>query len=379
MQDTDVPVKFPLPFGENAVSGTIRAVPVTTTDPNAASLDLGFPENTFTPIGAGGSPPNGEDFNGILNQETAWARWLSAGGPIKYDATFAADANVGGYPKGSIVQSAATFGLFFYCLTNDNVTDPDAGGAGWQAFNIFTVPATGGQFRNINGGTCGLFPYNGGYLWIDGLNYQIPAGLTVINSGLSFNTLYYCYAYMNAGVMTLEASLTGKTFAANGIPQKAGDPTRTLVGSMYTDPAGAFIDTQVKRNVNTWFNRRSRQLYGQFTNITIANTSPTLLSAVANVEAIVWDDEATLAVVTGTTTLGTSIDIAQTYVGLDGAQVSGGSSSALNASTISKQGAQAAYSGQVAEGHHVWTPFGNTQGGNNTNWAVNMSVLIGGS
>ena len=139
MKLTDIPTKFPVPFGNSATSSFIRVVPQTTTDPCAASLNLGFPPNTFQPIGAGGCPPDGRDFNGILNNSTAWNRWQNAGGPLAYDSAFSTAIN--GYPKGTVLTSA-TFGQFWISTADDNTSDPDTGGANWIGFtplNLYAI------------------------------------------------------------------------------------------------------------------------------------------------------------------------------------------------------------------------------------------------
>ena len=133
MKASDIPSKFPIPFAENAGASFKRAIPTTTPDPAAASLDLGFPPATATPVAAGGTPPNIADENGILYVISAWARWMQAGDvPVPFDAVFS--AAIGGYPKGARVASATNFGLFWYSLIDDNTSDPDAAGAGWASF-----------------------------------------------------------------------------------------------------------------------------------------------------------------------------------------------------------------------------------------------------
>lgn len=129
MQQSDVPGKSPLVFGTSATGTYIRTVPQTTADPAAASFTLGFPPQTFTDEGAGGTPPDGRDFNGILNHLSGWCRWLMAGGPIAYDSAF--QTAIGGYPLGAIVLSTVTAGLKFRSITENNTTNPDSGGAGW--------------------------------------------------------------------------------------------------------------------------------------------------------------------------------------------------------------------------------------------------------
>ena len=89
---SSAPPKFNIPWGNSAGVPYIRSIPqgsqigITNC---AASLTDGFPPLSFTPPGAGGCPPFGADFNGILQQITQWSRWYSAGGPIFYDSAFA--------------------------------------------------------------------------------------------------------------------------------------------------------------------------------------------------------------------------------------------------------------------------------------------------
>lgn len=139
MKASAIPTKFPVPFAASATGSFIRSIPQTSTDPCAASLNLGFPPNTFQPLAAGGCPPDGRDFNGILNQATAWNQWLNAAGPIAYDPTFSTAIN--GYPKGTVLTSA-TFGQFWISTVDDNTSDPDTGGANWIGFtslNLYAV------------------------------------------------------------------------------------------------------------------------------------------------------------------------------------------------------------------------------------------------
>lgn len=149
MQSSDIPNKSAKVFAQSATGSFVRAIPQTTADPAAASFDVGFPPQTFTDQGAGGTPPDGRDFNGILNFLSAWARWQATGAPVGYDSTFQTD--IGGYPKGAVVASATTLGVFWLSTVENNLTNPDTGGAGWRRhalaggvinMRIFTASAT---------------------------------------------------------------------------------------------------------------------------------------------------------------------------------------------------------------------------------------------
>ena len=148
MLSSDIPDWSAKRFAEDATGTYVRPVPQTTADPAAASMALGFPPQTFTDEGAGGTPPDGRDFNGILNFLSAWAQWVGLGGPIPYNAAI---SSAGGYPKGARVQSATNPPRIWLCTADNNTTDPDAGGAGWVSdvsvtYQNFTAAGSG----NVN-------------------------------------------------------------------------------------------------------------------------------------------------------------------------------------------------------------------------------------
>ena len=131
MQLSNSPGKLVLPF---ASAGNKNSIPVDSQigiTPGAASLADGFPPLTMTPVAAGGVPPSGLDMNGILYELSNVIRWANAGGGYTYDADFATDSNVGGYPKGARVLRADGSGYWFN-TADGNETDPDSpSGTGW--------------------------------------------------------------------------------------------------------------------------------------------------------------------------------------------------------------------------------------------------------
>lgn len=132
MEVSNEPAKFPIPFAAGAGAGFIRPIPELSQipiTPGAASLIDGFPPSNFLPKSAGGVPPFGQDMNGILNEISSWSQWYQAGGPIAFDSTF--QTAILGYPSGSLIQSATTPGKFYLSGADNNVTNPDSGGAGW--------------------------------------------------------------------------------------------------------------------------------------------------------------------------------------------------------------------------------------------------------
>lgn len=130
MQQSNAPAKLVLPFAQSGAKNTIPTASQIGITPGAASLVDGFPPLTRTPLVAGGIPPSGLDFNGIFNLLSAINRWSVAGGRYAYDNAFATNANVGGYPKGAVVLRTDGEGGWLNTVEN-NLTDPEAGGAGW--------------------------------------------------------------------------------------------------------------------------------------------------------------------------------------------------------------------------------------------------------
>ncbi|KXJ63053.1 hypothetical protein AXY46_03280 [Achromobacter xylosoxidans] len=119
-----------MPFAQSGTKNTIPVASQIGVTPGAASFTDGFPPLTMTPLAAGGVPPYGADFNGILNFLSSAARWGQAGAGYPYDAAFA--AAIGGYPIGAMLQQAAGGG-YWLNLADNNVTNPDTGGANWIA------------------------------------------------------------------------------------------------------------------------------------------------------------------------------------------------------------------------------------------------------
>lgn len=150
MQYSQIPAKFTIPFANGATGGFIRTIPAASQigiAAGAASLTDGFPPITFAAIGSGGVPPSGQDFNGILNQITAWSRWQAAGALPQYDATFA--NAIGGYPYGALLAST-TAGTIWINTADNNTSNPDAGGStGWTAVGSALSTLTPSQLLTV--------------------------------------------------------------------------------------------------------------------------------------------------------------------------------------------------------------------------------------
>jgi hypothetical protein len=191
MLASQIPTKFPIPFGDSAAAGTIRPVPIadqTATSPGAASLTTGFPPATGQPLASGGIPPSMQDFNGILNQITAWCRWQGAGGLPQFDATFA--AKIGGYPAGAVLSSA-TLGHVWLSVADNNATDPEGGASqSWiglspsAAKTIFNVQRLSTTTRTVMSGSGAGILVNG----ITGLSYTKQSATSLVLVWAAYTT-----------------------------------------------------------------------------------------------------------------------------------------------------------------------------------------------
>lgn len=205
MQDTDIPAKFPIPWASAAGGAYRRAIPTASQigiQNGAASLTDGFPPLNFLPVASGGVPPFGADVNGILQQITQWNRWQQAGGPIYRDSTYS--TAIGGYPRGSLLTSTQGDRLWL-STTQNNTTDPNAGGAGWvplaSAWSARAFFASGST--NVYTGT--LSPAATNYTQLEGVPLRVvfPASNTGFST-LNLNGLGN-RAILNADATTLLA------------------------------------------------------------------------------------------------------------------------------------------------------------------------------
>src|ERR1700741_2392206 len=135
-------------FAKNAGAPFIQnPIPLTTPDPERASFDQGFPPQTMQPVLAGGTPPFGQDFNGILYMISSHTAAQQAGQPYVYNATLS--AAMGGYAVGTILGMADGTGLWINTLAG-NTTDPDGGSAAnW-------MPVFSRGFTTLSGLTGGV-------------------------------------------------------------------------------------------------------------------------------------------------------------------------------------------------------------------------------
>jgi hypothetical protein len=142
MLKTSAPTPIQIPFAKNAGGSYIRPVPVASqigVTPGAASYTDGFPPVNFVDPLAGGVPFSGKDTNGVLNDITNALQWEQFNGSAAYSALVS--TAIGGYPLGAILQKIGAAG-YWQSTADNNITNPDTGGAGWHHFNPIDSIAT---------------------------------------------------------------------------------------------------------------------------------------------------------------------------------------------------------------------------------------------
>lgn len=150
-----------------------------------------------------------------------------------------------------------------------------------QALANLGIEVFGQCYLRLNSTNLQLIRKNGKLLTIDGGAYEIPSGgITLAPSGLSSATVYYIYAYMNSGTMTLEASATAyEVNSTYGNLTKTGDGTRTFVGFARTSGATAWADDSTTAHVISYFNPKKKKLLSvQTANRAFTNTSLTKIN-----------------------------------------------------------------------------------------------------
>lgn len=108
-------IRFDIPQAADPVTGK-------------AGFDVGFSSINMTSEAAGGIPPWGQDFNGILYSLTKSAQYTQAGGIHTFDAALA--AAVGGYAVNAMIKADSGL-IFFINKIPGNASNPNSGGDGW--------------------------------------------------------------------------------------------------------------------------------------------------------------------------------------------------------------------------------------------------------
>lgn len=139
------PTSLPEAFATDADPSRRNVIPATTANQQRASWSLGFPPQVMTPVVVGGKPMLGPDMNGAIYALSSHTFYQQTGQPYRWNADVVA-ALVTGYAEGTLLGSTDGTTLW-YNDTNNNTSDPDAGGAGWVpvfSYGVTTLPPTTG-------------------------------------------------------------------------------------------------------------------------------------------------------------------------------------------------------------------------------------------
>lgn len=230
------------------------------------------------------------------------------------------------------------------------------------------------------GGSLSLIPFYGDYLTINGVPQKVPSGgVTLSASGASSSTLYYIYAYMNSGTMTLERSTTGYAVSTStGVAIKSGDGTRTLVGMARTDGSSTWADTALQRFVRSWFNDPGAACLNTFTTErTTTSSSLTEVNTEIRCEFLAWSGETVQAAITGSGRKGTTTGNVSTYLSYDG--------TTTGPSNISASSGADVYYGLsipdmartgLSEGYHYATLLGQSNSGGTAKWDASTQLSV---
>jgi hypothetical protein len=224
-------------------------------------------------------------------------------------------------------------------------------GTQFELVSPASIPGHGNCILTVTSSTTlTLAPYNGNKLIINGSYYQVPsAGVGLGNGGLSASTKYFIYAFVSAGVITLLASATGHQTGTNGVEIMTGDPTRTLVGMIFTNASSQFVDNTTTRTCFSWFNRTMKPIALTGVGSTTSNTAVTISTGIFFLQ---WADGGVSIGVSGTISNNTAGANTQSTITIDGSPF--GANSFFSPFAANANGAiSTRISGQFAEGAHT--------------------------
>jgi len=224
-----------------------------------------------------------------------------------------------------------------------------------------------------------LSRFNGYLLTIDNQPQVIPAaGVDLAPTGLTVGSVYYIYAFMNAGVMTLIANNSVPAIdPRNGLKIANGNPLLTLVGMVRVAAGPGFHTESYIIGTLSYFNRRQRIGTGpQLAGAQSSSTSLVVASAYA-VYIINWAEELPLAMINGYSTNSIVGGVNLTYILQDGSAPA--SPAQLWASFANAGGphAHSVFLGASEGVFHVIAPGLQVSGGVGT-WSGNVAVVTMG-
>lgn len=150
MNSSDIPSRLLKAFAVNGDKNSIATdSSSTSTSSGTATYDSGFPPITMKAISAGGIPPGGKDFNGVLYDATNKLKWYDAGGAYPFDATFA--SAIGGYPAGAVIPSSDFYGFWQNTIDGNSANPENSSGSvtGWVPHSFYGPSAVSISTANV--------------------------------------------------------------------------------------------------------------------------------------------------------------------------------------------------------------------------------------
>ena len=197
-----------------------------------ASLALGFPKVTETPLELGGVPPQRKDFNGILYILSAFAFYAQGGGVFSYSAT----AN---YTKPAVVIYN---NIFYFCIKENGVDSVN--GVNDPTDTEYWIPLIDYLLEGLTVGTpigtiimwaSATNPQDGG-VWLD-CNGQsctaYPKLVAIVGNNVpDLQGLFpRCVGSQDLSV-TVGETTTTQTFNGGSVGDKTADAIRNITGAM---------------------------------------------------------------------------------------------------------------------------------------------------
>ena len=207
--------------------------------------------------------------------------------------------------------------------------------------------------------------FGGSWLFINGLNYQIPSSAPTINvSGASASQLNYIYAYISGGAVTLEKSTTAyATDSTYGHLIKSGDATRTLVGLARTTGSTLWADSTTQRFVLSLYHQQHRHLVSGGIAGSTTSGSYAELSTNNRLEFLVWSNGLIRSNFFGSTAVNSAADV-YIAIGLDGTTpITGAESQDTQAGANANIAHSVGGISAPAEGYHYVTLLGKRTAG----------------
>jgi hypothetical protein len=256
-----------------------------------------------------------------------------------------------------------------------------AGCVNTLAGNIASPAQLSGRLTHVSATQIRFAPFNGNLLKINGATFAIPsAGIAGCAStgvyvngtaaqNLGASTLYYVYAFSNAGTVTCDFSTTGHATSSTagnvGVEIKSGDDTRSLIGMIRTSASSQFADGATQIFVRSWFNRPAKAGKNTFTaNRSTTSSSFVELNTEIRIEFLCWNDENIQVGINGPAFIGSaSSDYIMTSVGFDGTTGNDEAAAYSNNTTGITNVGYNFTRGGLAEGYHYATVLGKNSAG----------------